>query len=349
MPTIFSYIKSPEKNRAKRQRQLEKYEAYLQMKVKRLRAALSESDKENVGETESQYEAELKSMSGTNEEVRNDEQNVKGHEEVQAVSDEISQVDEEYLPGANEHQNGGDVMVGDPQNVSEHQNQNVPKLLAHTECQTDMVEVAEAGLQSVNESQRTVGKECRIVLTADKECQTEDVVILSSHQPKPFDQDDMRDDKKVKHYTGITNLPTLLLLLKFLLPEMKSVERSLSNFQQIVMVLMKLRLNLEEVDLAYRFNVSQSTISRMFKKWISYMGHKLSPLIRWPCRDELTKTLPMAFRNFFSKCVCIIDCTEIFIDRPSDLKARCQIWSNYKQHNTIKILHPWPRNHIIHI
>jgi len=67
------------------------------MKVKRLRAALSESDKENVGETESQYEAELKSMSGTNEEVRNDEQNVKGHEEVQAVSDEISQVDEEYL------------------------------------------------------------------------------------------------------------------------------------------------------------------------------------------------------------------------------------------------------------
>ena len=50
------------------------------MKVKRLRAALSESDKENVGETESQYEAELKSMSGTNEEVRNDEQNVKGHE-----------------------------------------------------------------------------------------------------------------------------------------------------------------------------------------------------------------------------------------------------------------------------
>ena len=36
--------------------------------------------------------------------------------------------------------------------------------------------------------------------------------------------------------------------------------------------------------------------------------------------------------------VCIIDCTEIFIDRPSDLKARCQTWSNYKQHNTIKIL-----------
>ena len=45
-----------------------------------------------------------------------------------------------------------------------------------------------------------------------------------------------------------------------------------------------------------------------------------------------------SFRTFFSKCVCIIDCTEIFIERPSDLKARCQTWSNYKQHNTVKIL-----------
>ena len=89
------------------------------------------------------------------------------------------------------------------------------------------------------------------------------------------------------------------------------------------MVLMKLRLNLEENNLAYsnRFNVSQPTISRMFNKWISHMGEKLSPLIRWPERDELQKTLPMSFRTFFSKCVCIVDCTEIFIERPSDLKA----------------------------
>ena len=28
----------------------------------------------------------------------------------------------------------------------------------------------------------------------------------------------------------------------------------------------------------------------------------------------------------------------MFIERPSDLKARAQTWSNYKQHNTVKIL-----------
>jgi len=33
-----------------------------------------------------------------------------------------------------------------------------------------------------------------------------------------------------------------------------------------------------------------------------------------------------------------VKCTEFLIDHSSDLKGRCQTWSNYKQHNTIKFL-----------
>lgn len=36
--------------------------------------------------------------------------------------------------------------------------------------------------------------------------------------------------------------------------------------------------------------------------------------------------------------VAIIDCFEVFIDCPSSLLARAQTWSNYKHHNTIKVL-----------
>ena len=68
------------------------------------------------------------------------------------------------------------------------------------------------------------------------------------------------------------------------------------------------------------------------------MGERLRPLIYWPERAELKQTMPVAFRKFFPKCACILDCTEVFIERPSDLKARAQTWSNYKQHNTVKIL-----------
>ena len=34
----------------------------------------------------------------------------------------------------------------------------------------------------------------------------------------------------------------------------------------------------------------------------------------------------------------IIDCFEVFCERPSNLKARSQLWSNYKHHNMVKFL-----------
>ena len=32
----------------------------------------------------------------------------------------------------------------------------------------------------------------------------------------------------------------------------------------------------------------------------------------------------------------IVDCTEVFIERATNLLARSQTWSNYKSHNTVK-------------
>ena len=49
--------------------------------------------------------------------------------------------------------------------------------------------------------------------------------------------------------------------------------------------------------------------------------------------------MPMAFREKFgTKVAAIVDCFEIFIERPSNLYARAQTWSSYKHHNTEKYL-----------
>ena len=111
-----------------------------------------------------------------------------------------------------------------------------------------------------------------------------------------------------------------------------------SVFEQLIMVLMKLHLNLGDQDLAYRFQVTQSTVSRYFNRWINVLYTCLSCLITWPERDELMKTMPMEFRKHFRKCVVIIDCFEIFIERPTSQTPRAQMWSNYKHHNTVKFL-----------
>jgi hypothetical protein len=49
-------------------------------------------------------------------------------------------------------------------------------------------------------------------------------------------------------------------------------------------------------------------------------------------------TMPLSFRKFFKSCVVIIDCTEVYLERPSNLLARAQVWSNYKHHSTVKFL-----------
>lgn len=147
------------------------------------------------------------------------------------------------------------------------------------------------------------------------------------------------NDAVVKFLTGLPNSSTFQLVVEFISKGLHFHHKAaLSPCQEMLLVLMKLRLNLEHQDLAYRFHVSVATITRLFHKWLTIMGERLKPLIRWPSRGELYTTMPMEFRLTFPKCVCVIDCTEVFIVRPSDLKARAQTWSNYKQHNTIKIL-----------
>lgn len=117
------------------------------------------------------------------------------------------------------------------------------------------------------------------------------------------------------------------------------VRQRLTHFQEMAVALVKLRLNPPLYDLARRMGVTTSTISRILLKWFTAMNIRLQHLIHWPEREELQKTMPVCFQESFGKkVVVIIDCFEVFIDRPSNLMARAQTWSNYKHHNTIKLL-----------
>ena len=58
---------------------------------------------------------------------------------------------------------------------------------------------------------------------------------------------------------------------------------------------------------------------------------------------QVRQNMPKVFKKF-PKTRTIIDCTEVFIERPTSLLARQETWSNYKSHNTAKYLvcvTPW--------
>ena len=61
--------------------------------------------------------------------------------------------------------------------------------------------------------------------------------------------------------------------------------RSLSPEDEFFLVLVRLRLGLMEKDLAYRFKISQSTVSRIIATWINFLYLKFTELPLWPPRE----------------------------------------------------------------
>ena len=113
--------------------------------------------------------------------------------------------------------------------------------------------------------------------------------------------------------------------------------RALTLEQEFHLTMMKLRLGLFLFDLAFRFNVSLSVSISVFTTWVKFLAKELKWLIMWPDRVVCSRNLPDMFRKYYPKCRVILDCTEVFIETPSDLAA-AQCWSDYKHHHTIKFL-----------
>ena len=145
-------------------------------------------------------------------------------------------------------------------------------------------------------------------------------------------------DEKTKYYTGLPTFALLWTLFTYLEPHLP-VKKTMDKFQLLIMALMRLRLNLPLQLLSFEFGVHQSTISRLFAETIDIMFVRMKPFILWPEREQLQKTMPMQFRKHFGTRVSvIIDCFEVFMEKPSNLLARAKTWSSYKHHHTAKFL-----------
>ena len=155
------------------------------------------------------------------------------------------------------------------------------------------------------------------------------ITILNSPEPLLDENNLKENDSLVAFYTGLPNFAVLMTIFNLVAPAVTSTARcALPKFSQMICVLLKLRLGVPDQDIAYRFKVSRSTISRSFQKWVDAMYVRLKPLIIWPTRENVQKTMPSAFRSYFGRCIAIIDCFEVFIERPSSLVARAQTYSN---------------------
>ena len=122
------------------------------------------------------------------------------------------------------------------------------------------------------------------------------------------------DDTKVTFYTGFPSYAHLKACFDFggpaasrllyrdsrrvLHQSNKGRPRSLSPMDEFFLTLVRLRLGLLEDDIAYRFGVSQSTVSRIFTSWINFMYLQLKQIPLGLLRSLFKPTCP----RFSSSC-----------------------------------------------
>ena len=102
---------------------------------------------------------------------------------------------------------------------------------------------------------------------------------------------------------------------------------------------MWLWLGLLNEDVADRFDISLTKSSFIVTTWIKLLSKLLKNLVAWFSRVAIRDNLPEAFiKTGNSKCSVILDCAEVFIERPKPLDCQAANWFYCKHHNTIKFL-----------
>ena len=177
--------------------------------------------------------------------------------------------------------------------------------------------------------------------------------ITLSQSEGPFRVEQIKnDDQLIRFYTGFTSYMIFLTFFEFLGPVVNDLNywgskkgqckchhiRKLDPMNQLFLTLVKLKLNLKVEDLAFRFKISASVVSRYITTWICFLYHHLKEIDWVPTVEQVYGTLPHLFRKLYPNTYAIIDGSEVFIETPSDLNLQSSTWSQYKHHNTSKFL-----------
>lgn len=95
-----------------------------------------------------------------------------------------------------------------------------------------------------------------------------------------------KNEEMTKYYTGQNSFALLKNPFHALLPGLPNDDRfKILLLEQFILTLMKLRLNLGKMDLAYRFQLSKETVRHYFEKFIIVMHVRLpAALLLWPER-----------------------------------------------------------------
>lgn len=158
------------------------------------------------------------------------------------------------------------------------------------------------------------------------------------------------DDEAIRFYTGFTSYEYIQTFFRFLQPCAETMRycyasgeresrpncRNMLLVDELFMFCVRLKLGLFELDLAHRFQIHRSSVSRKLITWSNFLYFFLGIQVIWPSRDDVDRFMPDGFKRLYPSTRVILDCTEIFVQTPSSLLLQSQLYSSYKSNTTLK-------------
>ena len=78
----------------------------------------------------------------------------------------------------------------------------------------------------------------------------------------------------------------------------KGGEKSMLNVEDLLLLtLMRLRIGTPELDLSFRFKISQSLVWRILSTWIPFLARELDSLIYWALREDVQRYCPRGLKD----------------------------------------------------
>lgn len=178
-------------------------------------------------------------------------------------------------------------------------------------------------------------------IVTEQSCQTNIVGDIIDGIPEPTITEVLRSDKSIRACTGLSSLKQFTQFCRavdYALVQLHAKSSfKLDVESQILLTLMKLKLNVSFTCLGCFFKLSERTVIDYFFYNINILYSLLKQFIVWLPEDKLAANLPVYFTMFSDTCV-VVDCAEIPVKQNSCLNCSIRTYSHYKGTNTIKFL-----------
>lgn len=141
----------------------------------------------------------------------------------------------------------------------------------------------------------------------------------------------------LKDLTGVT-VVSFAVLLRMLTQAKTAGAMEITLGSQLVLFLMKMKHGLTFAALGALFSVHRTIASRTFYAILDTLHSKTREWLSWLPKDAVQEAIPLSFREKYPTCRVIIDCTEVSIEKPPEVKEQVDCWSSWKSDFTLKFL-----------